>query len=54
MRYYIVDNQGNEYGNTTNKEKANNMLADTITQLQEEHTEEEVSALELEVIESYR
>ena len=51
MRYYIADNQGNIYGDFANYEKAKNSLTDTIEQLKNEKTIEEIEKLELEIIE---
>ena len=50
MRYYIVDNQGNVYGDTVDLEKAKAMYSDTVNQLLQDHTKNEVAELDLEVI----
>ena len=51
MRYYIVDNKGDVYGDCENKERAKMLLESTLAQLKEEHPEIDYTSLELEVIE---
>lgn len=52
MRYYIVDNNGVNYGDVENRAKAEAMLADIISKMKAEgKSEQEIDELELEIIE---
>ena len=51
MRYYIVDVNGDNYGDFDSLEKAKNSLEDLKEQLKIDKTEIEINQLELEIIE---